>query len=100
MKPFRFLFLILFGNLISEFYFSQPLFLLFSCAISLSMENDDYITDKIFEQIEKDGVSSIAVKDGHVLVFQLAKLKEIIQAVENAGKITVCIFVQNGKSLN
>jgi hypothetical protein len=64
------------------------------------MKNDDLISDKIFSQIEKDGVSSVAVKDGRILVFQVEKLKQIIAAVEDAGKDTVCIFVQDHKSVN
>jgi hypothetical protein len=63
-------------------------------------KQDDFITDKIFEQIEKDGVATVAVKDGRIMVFQVEKLKEILAAVEGAGKSTVCIFIQDPKSLN
>ena len=70
----------------------------------MGKDDYDFLTDKIFEQIEKDieevGVATVTVKDGRVMVFQLAKLKEIVKNVEDAGKDVVCIFIQDPRSLN
>lgn len=65
----------------------------------MSLE-DDIVTDQILEQVETNGVATVSVKDGRVMVFSLDKLKSIVDNVEKAGKHQVLIFIQDPKSLN
>lgn len=64
------------------------------------MKNDDNYIDEIFDRVNSEGVASAKVRDGHIFVITLDKLRELITMGEMAGKDKIVLFVQDGKSLN
>jgi hypothetical protein len=60
--------------------------------------NDDL--DEVFSRVNSDGIASVKVRDGHVFVITLDKLRELVKVGEAANKDRIVLFIQDPHSIN
>lgn len=62
--------------------------------------SDKELSELLLERVKKNGVATVQVKDGMIVMLSLEKLQSLVTLAEHSGENKVVLFIQEPKVLN